>query len=88
MNKLVGLISENNEVKREILECNCGIAVLGYRWVFKNSLDAGLFCAEINKLEELYKQQILNQPERSKREDSQECEMRCSEHCGNTVRGK
>ena len=27
-----------------------------------------------------------NQPERSKREDSQECEMRCSEHCGNTVR--
>lgn len=26
------------------------------------------------------------QPERSKREDSQECEMRCSEHCGNTVR--
>ena len=29
-----------------------------------------------------------NQPERSKREDSQECEMRCSEHCGNTVRDK
>lgn len=27
-----------------------------------------------------------NQPERSKREDSQHCEMRCSEHCGNTVR--
>jgi hypothetical protein len=27
-----------------------------------------------------------NQPERSKREDSQKCEMRCSEHCGNTVR--
>jgi len=26
-----------------------------------------------------------NQPERSKRENSQ-CEMRCSEHCGNTVR--
>lgn len=26
------------------------------------------------------------QPERSKREDSKE--MRCSEHCGNTVRGK
>lgn len=22
------------------------------------------------------------QPERSKREDSQKCEMRCSEHCG------
>jgi hypothetical protein len=30
--------------------------------------------------------QKLNQPERSKREDSQQCEMRCSEHCGNTVR--
>jgi hypothetical protein len=29
-----------------------------------------------------------NQPERSKREDSQECEMRCSEHCGNTVSPK
>lgn len=29
-----------------------------------------------------------HQPERSKREDSQQCEMRCSEHCGNTVRGK
>jgi len=28
------------------------------------------------------------QPERSKREDSQKCEMRCSEHCGNTVRDK
>ncbi len=26
------------------------------------------------------------QPERSKREDSHSCEMRCSEHCGNTVR--
>lgn len=26
------------------------------------------------------------QPERSKREDSQKCGMRCSEHCGNTVR--
>ena len=26
------------------------------------------------------------QPDRSKREDSQGCEMRCSEHCGNTVR--
>ncbi len=26
----------------------------------------------------------LIQPERSKRENSQ-CEMRCSEHCGNTV---
>ena len=24
------------------------------------------------------------QPERSKREDSQKCEMRCSEQCGNT----
>lgn len=29
-----------------------------------------------------------NQPERSKREDSQKCEMRCSEHCGNIVRDK
>jgi hypothetical protein len=28
----------------------------------------------------------INQPDSSKREDSQECEMRCSEHCGNTVR--
>jgi hypothetical protein len=27
-----------------------------------------------------------NQPERSKREDVQQCTMRCSEHCGNTVR--
>jgi hypothetical protein len=26
------------------------------------------------------------QPERSKREESQECGMRCSKHCGNTVR--
>ena len=31
---------------------------------------------------------IHNQPERSKREDSQKCEMRCSEHCRNTVRDK
>jgi len=30
--------------------------------------------------------QYINQPERSKREDSQKCEMRCSEHCGNTMR--
>ena len=30
----------------------------------------------------------IYQPERSKREDSQKCEMRCSEHCGNTVRDK
>lgn len=29
-----------------------------------------------------------NQPERSKREDSQKCEMRCSEHCSNAVRDK
>jgi hypothetical protein len=29
-----------------------------------------------------------DQPERSKREDSQVCEMRCSEHCGNTMRDK
>ena len=29
---------------------------------------------------------IINQPERSKREESQECGMRCSKHCGNTVR--
>ena len=28
-----------------------------------------------------------NQPERSKREDAH-CAMRCSEHCGNTVRDK
>ena len=28
------------------------------------------------------------QPERSKREDSSRDEMRCSEHCGNTVRDK
>jgi hypothetical protein len=26
-----------------------------------------------------------DQPERSKREDSQRCEMRCSEHCRNAV---
>ena len=31
---------------------------------------------------------LPNQPERSKREDSQKCEMRCSEHCGNTVSHK
>lgn len=31
---------------------------------------------------------LSSQPERSKREDSQVCEMRCSEHCGNTVRDK
>ena len=30
--------------------------------------------------------EIHNQPERSKREDSPKCEMRCSEHCGDTVR--
>lgn len=29
-----------------------------------------------------------DQPERSKREDSQKCEMRCSEHCGNTMKDK
>ena len=29
-----------------------------------------------------------DQPERSKREDSHKCEMRCSEHCGNTVSHK
>jgi len=28
------------------------------------------------------------QPERSKREDSHKCEMRCSEHCSNAVRDK
>lgn len=28
------------------------------------------------------------QPERSKREDSPKCEMRCSEHYGNIVRDK
>jgi len=32
--------------------------------------------------------ELYDQPERSKREDSQKCEMRCSEHCGNTVRDK
>ena len=32
-----------------------------------------------------YKYWKIIQPERSKRENSQ-CEMRCSEHCGNTVR--
>jgi hypothetical protein len=31
---------------------------------------------------------VYDQPERSKREDSRKCEMRCSEHCGNTVRDK
>lgn len=29
---------------------------------------------------------LIIQPERSKREDSQKCEMRCSEHCSNAVR--
>jgi hypothetical protein len=29
---------------------------------------------------------LSNQPERSKREDSHSCEMRCSEHCSNTMR--
>lgn len=29
---------------------------------------------------------LPDQPERSKREDSSKDEMRCSEHCGNTVR--
>ena len=29
---------------------------------------------------------LNNQPKRSKRENSQKCEMRCSEHCGNTMR--
>jgi len=29
---------------------------------------------------------FCDQPERSKREDSSKDEMRCSEHCGNTVR--
>lgn len=28
----------------------------------------------------------IMKPERSKREDSPKCEMRCSEHCGNTVK--
>ena len=31
---------------------------------------------------------LPNQPERSKREDSHYCEMRCSEHCRNAVRDK
>jgi hypothetical protein len=31
---------------------------------------------------------IPMQPERSKREDSRKCEMRCSEHCSNAVRDK
>ncbi len=31
---------------------------------------------------------LPNQPERSKREESQKCDMRCSEHCGNTVSHK
>jgi hypothetical protein len=34
----------------------------------------------------LYWMPLPNQPERSKREDSHSCEMRCSEHCGNTMR--
>jgi hypothetical protein len=41
----------------------------------------------INNMVEALIQWII-QPERSKREDSQKCEMRCSEHCGNTVRDK
>lgn len=41
------------------------------------------FCDNCHK--ELYEKFPCLQPERSKREDSQ-CEMRCSEHCGNTVR--
>ncbi len=32
--------------------------------------------------------ELNDQPERSKREDSQECEMRCSEHCRNAVSPK
>jgi len=32
------------------------------------------------------KEKFHNQPERSKREDSSKDEMRCSEHCGNTMR--
>jgi hypothetical protein len=38
-------------------------------------------CIPCNK-----KEKEFIQPERSKREDSPKCEMRCSEHCGNTVR--
>jgi len=34
----------------------------------------------IDKIKSLENEFI--QPERSKREDSQKCEMRCSEHCG------
>lgn len=40
-------------------------------------------CKKLRLIDKIY-----NQPERSKREDSQKCEMRCSEHCGNTVRRK
>lgn len=73
---------------------------------------------QCNKMENNQELTVLNQPERSKREDlhccemilklkdifqghrllidirkdfedfMQECEMRCSEHCGNTVRDK
>jgi len=66
---------------------------------YKKSIDDGKnwfwLCAECDdnfcalyreKLRFLFKEFI--QPERSKREDSHSCEMRCSEHCGNTVRGK
>jgi len=42
----------------------------------------------INDPELIVFRELINQPERSKREDSLKCEMRCSEHCGNTVRDK
>lgn len=44
----------------------------------------------INMLNEdfLYWTYFDFQPERSKREDSRKCEMRCSEHCSNAVRDK
>jgi hypothetical protein len=45
-------------------------------WAFEGN-DFDFFWIEFN-----------HQPERSKREDSQNCEMRCSEHCSNAVRDK
>jgi len=41
----------------------------------------------IENMDWVYNELGIKQPERSKREDSQ-CEMRCSEHCGNTMRDK
>lgn len=66
---------------------NCILSLQKYRSITE-SQRIKLYVGAEKMIECKFMPRCFDQPERSKREDAQKCEMRCSEHCRNTVRDR